>query len=54
MASPSVAALLAELGVVPSHSRPHTAKDYPYSEVQCKTLRGRPDFSDRFPSVAAA
>ena len=54
MVSQPVAALLTELGVTKSHSRPHTSNDNPYSEAQFKTLKYRPDFPDRFPSLAAA
>jgi putative transposase len=43
-----VALLLATLGVVPSHSRPHVSNDNPFSEAQFKTLKYRPDFPDRF------
>ena len=54
MASQPVAALLEDLGVTKSHSRPHTSNDNPFSEAQFKTLKYRPDFPDRFPSLAAA
>ena len=48
MTSQPVALLLAALGVVPSHSRPHVSNDNPFSEAQFKTLKYRPDFPDRF------
>jgi putative transposase len=48
MTSQPVALLLATLGVVPSHSRPHVSDDNPFSEAQFKTLKYRPDFPDRF------
>ena len=54
MASKPVALLLADLGVTKSHSRPHVSNDNPYSEVQFKTLKYRPDFPDRFGSIADA
>ncbi len=54
MASQPVAALLTELGVTKSHSRPHTSNDNPYSEAHFKTLTYRPDFPDRFASLPAA
>jgi len=54
MASQPVAALWEELGVTKRHSRPHTSNDNPCSAAQFKTLRYRPDFPDRFPSLAAA
>lgn len=48
MASHSVAHLLASLGVIKSHSRPHVSNDNPLSESQFKTLKYRPDFPKRF------
>jgi putative transposase len=48
MTSQPVALLLATLGVLPSHSRPHVSDDNPFSEAQFKTLKYRPDFPDRF------
>jgi putative transposase len=54
MASKPVAHLLADLGVTKSHSRPHTSNDNPFSEAQFKTLKYRPDFPDRFGSIADA
>ena len=48
MASQSVAQLLASLGVVKSHSRPHVSNDNPFSESQFKTMKYRPDFPNRF------
>jgi putative transposase len=54
MASKPVAFLLADLGVTKTHSRPHTSNDNPYSESHFKTLKYRPDFPDRFGSLADA
>ena len=54
MASKPVAHLLADLGVTKSHSRPHTSNDNPFSEAQFKTMKYRPDFPDRFGSIADA
>jgi putative transposase len=54
MASKPVAFLLADLGVTKTHSRPHTSNDNPYSEAQFRTLKYRPDFPDRFGSIADA
>ena len=54
MTSQPVALLLATLGVVPSHSRPHVSNDNPFSEAQFKTLKYRPDFPDRFGSLEHA
>jgi putative transposase len=48
MTSQPVALLLATLGVVPSHSRPHVSNDNPFSEAQFKTMKYRPTFPDRF------
>ena len=54
MASKTVALLLADLGVVKSHSRPHVSDDNPYSEAQFKTLKYRPEFPERFGSIEDA
>lgn len=51
MTSKSVAQLLADLGILNSHSRPHTSNDNPYSEAQLKTLKYHPQFPDRFGSL---
>jgi putative transposase len=48
MTAISVAQLLADLGVEPSHSRPHVSDDNPYSEAQFKTMKYAPAFPDRF------
>lgn len=54
MTSKPVAFLLADLGVIKSHSRPHVSNDNPFSEAQFKTLKYRPDFPDRFDSIEDA
>jgi putative transposase len=54
MISKPVALLLADLGVTKSHSRPHTSNDNPFSEAQFKTLKYRPGFPERFPSIEEA
>jgi putative transposase len=54
MTSKPVALLLADLGITQSHSRPHVSNDNPYSEAAFKTLKYRPAFPARFPSVEAA
>ena len=54
MVSQPVGFLLASLGVTKSHSRPHVSDDNPYSESQFKTLKYRPDFPERFESLAQA
>jgi putative transposase len=51
MKSKPVALLLADLGVVKTHSRPHVSNDNPFSESQFKTLKYRPDFPKRFGSL---
>jgi len=52
MTSKTVAQLLADLGVLRSHSRPHVSNDNPYSEAQFKTLKYSPRFPPRFASTA--
>lgn len=54
MRSKPVANLLADLGVIKSHSRPYVSDDNPYSESQFKTMKYRPNFPDRFQSVDEA
>jgi putative transposase len=54
MTSKPVALLLADLGVVRSHSRPKVSNDNPYSESAFKTLKYCPAFPDRFGSIADA
>jgi putative transposase len=54
MTSKPVAALLAELGVARTHSRPHVSNDNPYSEAHFKTLKYCPAFPDRFGSIEDA
>jgi len=51
MTSKPVALLLADLGVVKSHSRPYVSDDNPFSESQFKTMKYRPQFPDRFGSM---
>lgn len=53
MRSKVMAQLLADLGVTKSHSRPYTPNDNPFSEAQFKTMKYRPDFPERFDSLAA-
>jgi putative transposase len=52
MTSKTVSQLLADLGVLQSHSRPHISNDNPYSEAQFKTLKYSPRFPKRFTSLA--
>jgi putative transposase len=51
MTSKPVAFLLADLGVVKTHSRPQVSNDNPFSESQFKTMKYRPEFPDRFGSL---
>jgi putative transposase len=48
MTAKPVQFLMADLGVVRSHSRPHTSNDNPYSESQFRTMKYRSEFPDRF------
>ena len=54
MTSKTVAALLADLEVTKSHSRPRVSNDNPYSEAWFKTLKFAPEFPERFGSLADA
>jgi putative transposase len=54
MRSKPVAALLVDLDVTKTHSRPHVSDDNPYSESNFKTLKYRPDFPERFGSLEDA
>ena len=54
MTSRTMAQLLADLGVIKTHSRPHVSDDNPYSEAQFKTMKYRPDFPERFGSIQDA
>jgi putative transposase len=54
MTSRTVSQLLADLGVLQSHSRPHQSNDNPYSESQFKTLKYSPTFPKRFANIASA
>jgi putative transposase len=54
MTSKTVSQLLADLGVLQSHSRPHQSNDNPFSEANFKTLKYFPTFPGRFPSLAVA
>jgi len=54
MVSRPLALLFSDLGVIKSHSRPHTSDDNPFSEAQFKTLKYRHDFPERFESLEHA
>jgi transposase InsO family protein len=47
MRSKPVAFLLADLGVIKSHSRPYVSDDNAYSESQFRTMKYRPELPDR-------
>ena len=50
----SLAKLCEALAVHPSHSRPHTSDDNPFSEANFKTLKYMPTYPSRFLSFEAA
>lgn len=54
MTSKPVSALLADLGITRSHSRPRVSNDNPFSEAQFKTLKYVHDFPHHFDSLAQA
>lgn len=54
MTSKTVAALLSDLEVTRSHSRPRVSNDNPYSESWFKTLKFAPVFPERFASLGDA
>ncbi len=54
MRSKPVAALLVDLDIAKTHSRPHVSDDNPYSESQFKTMKYRPDFPERFGCIEDA
>jgi putative transposase len=51
MTSKTVTQLLADLGVLQSHSRPHQSNDNPFSEANFKTLKYSPTFPKRFAGI---
>ena len=54
MTSKTVAALLTDLGVIRSHSRPSVSNDNPYSESLFKTMKYAPVFPHRFGTIGDA
>jgi putative transposase len=54
MTSKPVAALLDDLGITRSHSRPKTSNDNPYSEAQFRNLKYLPEFPAQFRSMRHA
>lgn len=51
MTSHTVAQLLEKLGISKTHNRPYTSNDNPFSESQFKTMKYKPGYPDRFPSI---
>ena len=62
MTAKAVAALLVDLGVAKTHSRPHVSNDNPFSEAQFKTLTSselprpfrQPAYPGGYPTLACA
>jgi putative transposase len=54
MKAKATALLLSDLGVIKSHSRPHTSNDNPYSEAHFKTLKYQPRFPKTFGCIEDA
>ena len=54
MTSKLVTALLSDLKITQSHSRPRVSNDNPYSEAWFKTLKYAPIFPERFHCLSAA
>ena len=54
MKAKATALLLSDLGVIKSHSRPHTSNDNPYSEAHFKTLKYQPRFPKNFGCIEDA
>jgi len=54
MKAKTTALMLADLGVLRSHSRPHTSNDNPFSEAHFKTLKYQPEFPKRFETIEQA
>ena len=54
MTSKTVAALLSDLEVTKSHSRPRVSNDNPFSEAWFKTLKFAPVFPERFGTLGEA
>jgi putative transposase len=54
MIAKPVALLMSDLGVSPSHSRPHVSNDNPFSEAHFKTMKYQPDYPERFGSQVDA
>lgn len=46
--------MLVDLGVLKSHSPPHTSNDNPFSEAHFKTLKYQPEFPKKFEAIEQA
>jgi len=51
MKAKTTALMLVDLGVLKSHSRPHTSNDNPFSEAHFKTLKYQPEFPRNFATI---
>ncbi len=54
MKAKTTALMLVDLGVLKSHSRPHTSNDNPFSEAHFKTLKYQPEFPKNFETIEQA
>jgi transposase InsO family protein len=54
MKAKTTALMLVDLGVLKSHSRPHTSNDNPFSEAHFKTLKYQPEFPRNFATIEQA
>jgi putative transposase len=54
MKAKTTAFMLADPGVLKSHSRPHTSNDNPFSEAHFKTLKYQPEFPRHFETIDEA
>jgi putative transposase len=54
MKAKTTALMLVDLGVLKSHSRPHTSNDNPFSEAHFKTLKYQPEFPKNFATIEQA
>jgi transposase InsO family protein len=54
MKARTTALMLVDLGVLKSHSRPHTSNDNPFSEAHFKTLKYQPEFPRNFETIEQA
>jgi putative transposase len=54
IATKTLGQFMVDLGIKPSHSRPHTSNDNPFSEAQFKTLKYSSGYPERFENIQAA